>query len=107
MTSHCPCPRLVFGIGFVNFTGTAWLATAAGINATASNVIATSMITDQDTLGYTVSYSFFNGLDLGAGTYYFLISSPYFDATHPLPTGYGNAFWDSFAPCAICSSARL
>ena len=88
-------------LGVVDFTGTAWLTTAVGVMATASDVIATSTITDQRHLGGVISYSFFNELDLGRGTYYFLMSSPYFDDTHPLPSGYGYAGWNGFSLSSV------
>jgi PEP-CTERM motif len=91
-------------IAFSNtFTGTAWLTTAIGSNATASDVVASSKFTNLT--GSDVSYTFFNNLDLDRGTYYFLISSPHCDDTHPCPSagglGYGIGVWLGFQQATV------
>lgn len=88
--------------------GTAWLTNALGPGTTAANVLATSQIAfPPDPNPHLASYTFFNGLNLDAGTYDFFISSPDCDATHPChgstPHGYGVATWVGFFPGEVQS----
>lgn len=51
----------LFGVGVPGVTATAWLTTSIGLSASMDDVVATAPIT---------STTLFEGLDLGAGTYY-------------------------------------